>query len=228
MACWRSRNARVTAQASTTLPVPTYRIPLLIAATTLAFGLTACRDQSVAHYRIDKPAGPATSSGVASRTALAPAGAAAATGPELAWSAPDHWPSLPATTPRRATYVRTGENGAAAELAVTVFPGDVGGELANVNRWRGQVQLDPVSSDTHAATVERLQVGELEIALVDFTGGTAEMPIRLLGAIVPLGEATWFFKFTGSPSVIERERAAFRALLQTVHSSSNNHACCDS
>lgn len=155
-------------------------------------------------------------------------GAAAGHALPLTWSAPPHWTSLPASPPRRATYTFTGENGATAELAVTDFPGDVGGELANVNRWRGQVLLEPTSSEAHAAAVERLQVGERSIAVVDFTGGSADAPVRLVGAFVPLAESTWFFKFTGDPEVIEREKAAFRAMLQTIHSSGGKDACCDS
>ena len=45
---------------------------------------------------------------------------------------------------RKATYVITGESGATAELAVTAFPGDVGGEVANVGtgaRWSGSEWL---------------------------------------------------------------------------------------
>jgi hypothetical protein len=113
-------------------------------------------------------------------------------------------------------------------MVVTVFPGDVGGEVANINRWRSQVQLEPLPAEAVAASVQRWRVGDLEVALVDFTGGTGPAPVRVLGAIVPFGTSTWFFKATGHPGTIEHEQPAFRALLQTLHSTQQDHACCDS
>jgi hypothetical protein len=33
-----------------------------------------------------------------------------------------------------------------AEVTVSAFPGDTGGLLANLNRWRGQIGLEPVQA----------------------------------------------------------------------------------
>lgn len=222
--------------------LPVSRHPLLptLAAAVLALSLSACGEKPVAHYRISKE--PTATARTAAPSGMAPSGAmpagampaagvvsaAHATAPALAWTAPATWASQPASPPRWATYVATGADGATAELAVTSFPGDVGGELPNVNRWRGQVLLNPFTPAEHAAAVNRFQVGELEVAVVDFTGGDAETRVRLLGALVPFKDTTWFFKFTGDPAVIEQEKPAFLALLQTIHSSTNDHACCDS
>jgi hypothetical protein len=209
------------------------RFPLLsaLASIALAFGLSACGEKPIAHYRISKEAAasPQPTAAAAMTGPGAPSVAATPAGPgDLGWTAPAHWDSRPASGPRRATYLFSNDGGATAELAVTVFPGDVGGELANVNRWRGQVQLAPVDDAEHAATAARSRIGELEVVVVDFVGGSQAAPVRLLGAIVPHGESTWFFKFTGAPDVIEGEKAAFLALLNTLHSAPNDHACCSS
>jgi hypothetical protein len=218
-----------------TLPVSRHRLLPSLAAAVLALSLTACGEKPVAHYRISKD--PATPARAAAPSGMMAGGAAPAAGvvsgahaaaPALGWTAPTTWASQPASPPRWATYVATGANGASAELAVTSFPGDVGGELPNVNRWRGQVLLNPMTPAEHAAAVNRFRVGELDVAVVDFTGGDAETRVRLVGALVPFKDATWFFKFTGDPAVIEQEKPAFLALLQTLHSSTNDHACCDS
>ena len=51
------------------------------------------------------------------------------------------WVVKPPAPMRKATFgVPAGS--AEADLSITAFPGDVGGELANINRWRGQVGLD--------------------------------------------------------------------------------------
>ncbi len=139
-----------------------------------------------------------------------------ADGPELKWVAPPQWQSKPASGMRKATYAVTGDDGTSAELAVTAFPGSVGGELANVNRWRGQLQLPPIAEAELAGAITRQTVNGLAVTLVDITGGPAGQPVRLLGAIVPSNGANWFFKFTGPAALVAKEQASFLALVQTL------------
>jgi hypothetical protein len=139
-----------------------------------------------------------------------------ADGPGLKWTAPAHWVSKPATAMRKATYVIPGDAGATAELSVTAFPGAVGGELANVNRWRGQLQLSPLAEADLPGTLSHLTVNGLSVTLVDLSGGPAEKPQRMLGAIVPSNGSNWFFKLTGPSSVVAAEKPAFLTFLQTL------------
>ena len=152
------------------------------------------------------------------RPAVAPAApppgvvSAAAGIPDLRWTVPADWQSKPASSLRKATFVIPGAGGASAELAVSAFPGNVGGELANVNRWRGQFQLPPLGETELAGAVTRLTVHGLPVAVVEFTSG----PQRLVGAIVPQGDATWFFKLTGPDEVVAAAKPAFLVFLQTL------------
>jgi hypothetical protein len=139
-----------------------------------------------------------------------------AAGPGLNWTAPANWQSRTPTAMRKATYAVPGDAGAVGDLAVTAFPGDVGGELANVNRWRGQLGLAPISATEVEGVVTRLTPHGLNVALVDFTGGTADKPVRMLGAIVPFGGATWFFKLTGPVDLVAKEKPAFVAFVQSL------------
>lgn len=139
-----------------------------------------------------------------------------AEGPGLKWTVPANWQSRPATAMRKATYAVPGENGAAGDLSVTAFPGDVGGELANLNRWRGQLQLAPLAEADVAGAVTRLSPNGLSVTVVDFSGGTADKPARLLGAIVPYEGATWFFKLTGPVDLVAREKPAFLNFVQSL------------
>ncbi len=139
-----------------------------------------------------------------------------ADGPGLKWTAPALWQEKPATAMRKATYVVPGVGGANGELAITAFPGDVGGELANVNRWRGQLQLPPLTAAELPASVTRVTANGLPVTLVDLTGGPAGSPVRLLGAMVPANGATWFFKLTGPADLVAAQKPAFLAFLQTL------------
>jgi hypothetical protein len=195
--------------------------------------LTACRRAEVTSYRVPAEKDPempmaspdASASGAAGAMPAAPGTAAGASmaetavptaeGPGLAWTAPPAWEAKPASAMRKATYAVPGQGGAAADLSITAFPGDVGGELANVNRWRGQVQLSPLDDSSLPGAVTHLDQNGLTLTVVDFASGAAN-PQRILGAIVPYNGGTWFFKLMGSDAVVAGAKPAFLEFLKTV------------
>lgn len=110
------------------------------------------------------------------------------------WAAPDDWAEVETTSTMRIATFKA-PNG--LEVAITAFPGDVGGLLANVNRWRSQVGADPVTEDTLEQAIERQS--DSGIIVVDVAGDSS----RLLGAIINVGDGqTWFLKSTGSSEEI--------------------------
>jgi hypothetical protein len=138
-----------------------------------------------------------------------------ASGPGLGWTAPATWAAKPASMMRKATYAISAA-GATADLAITAFPGDVGGDAANVNRWRGQVGLPPVGDAEAIASIQRITVNGLTVGIVDVCDTTAANPVHLIGAIVPYEGATWFFKLLGPDAVVAPEKAAFLDFIKTV------------
>ena len=141
---------------------------------------------------------------------------ATASGASLAWTAPAHWQPKAGSAMRKGTYAITGEGSATAELAITAFPGDVGGEVANVNRWRGQVQLPPIPDADVAKAVMRVSANGLAITIVDLANPALNPPVRMLGAMVPFEGATWFFKLTGADALVAKEQAAFLDFVKTI------------
>lgn len=202
--------------------------PALVLAAVL-LPLAACRKEEPTAYRIPKESEPempmagaaggqqdngsAGSPNAGPEANMANAAVPTAEGAGLLWRAPSEWPAKPLTAMRKGSYAVPGEGGAAGDLSVTAFPGDVGGELANVNRWRGQVQLPPVDESGLAAVVERRELGGLAATVVDFGGAGAQ---RILGAIVPFGGATWFFKLEGPDALVEGAKPKFLAFLRTI------------
>lgn len=163
----------------------------------------------------------ATPASMPPATAMPPAGAApaqdfaTASGPGLAWTAPQSWQSRPAGMMRKATYALPGPAGAPLDLAIMAFPGDVGGEIANVNRWREQVGLEPLGPAEATASVQRIEANGLKIAVVD-VAGTGTDASRLIGAMVPYQGATWFFKVMGPDAAVAAQKAALLQFLQTL------------
>jgi hypothetical protein len=192
--------------------------------------LAACREEKVTSYRVPKeqdptlPGMPAATADASSPAGMPPAAGASmadtavptAAGPGLTWTAPAGWRVKPASAMRKGSYAVPGEGGAEADLSITAFPGDVGGELANVNRWRGQVQLPPLSDGDLPGAVSTVAQNGLQFTVVDIASAEGADSKRILGAIVPFADGTWFFKLTGPDRLVAGEKPAFLAFLKTV------------
>lgn len=128
------------------------------------------------------------------------------------WSAPAGWTEAPGNGMRIATLTPPQKSGK-AEVTVIALPGDVGGELANVNRWRGQLALPPIGeSDLPGARSEvRTKLGALN--MYDFTG-TGAKQTRLVAGMIQVSGTTWFFKLMGDEKAVAAAKPAFVKLLE--------------
>jgi hypothetical protein len=196
--------------------------PLCLLALVLGFA-PGCQKQEITTYRIPKEQHPAAKAATSATPAANPAPAggdmantavATASGTPLAWTAPAAWTAKPAGAMRKGSYTVKGDEGE-ADFAITAFPGDVGGDLANLNRWRGQLSLPALNQSDFAAATEHVDHNGLHMTVVDIVG-TGDKPQRILGAMIPHGGATWFFKLTGPAALVAREKPAFTAFLATI------------
>ncbi len=190
---------------------------------------TACHKPEVTAYRVPKEKDSDVAASDATATPTAPPGMAGtpvttAEGPALAWTAPAGWMAKPPSAMRKGSYTIPGAGGADADFSITAFPGDVGGEAANVNRWRGQVQLPPLAESEIASAVARVEQDGLNFAVVDFASTDAANPQRILGAMTPFAGSTWFFKIIGPDVVVAKAKPAFLEFLKTVHASAGSDA----
>ena len=201
--------------------------PLL---SSLLIATTGCREAKVTTYRAAKdaePSLPSTPQGhppTDATAAPAPANpgmngpsVSTASGQALSWTAPAEWQTKPASAMRKGSYTIAGANGEAADLSITAFPGAVGGELANLNRWRGQVSLTPIDESALESSVTRITANGLTFTLVD-CASTEPNPRRILGAMTPYDGAMWFFKLTGPDAAVGSAKASFLEFLKTVKS----------
>ena len=129
------------------------------------------------------------------------------------WTVPAGWSKLEGEKPMRVATFKAGEGANAVEVAISVFPGDVGGLLGNVNRWRGQVKLAPLTQEQLAANVTPFEVA-------GFAGNTMRLKgeaQHMLGAAIKevKAERTWFIKILGTPEAIEAQEAAFLAFAKS-------------
>lgn len=130
------------------------------------------------------------------------------------WDVPKGWQPGRASNMRRATFIVKGEGETGAEIAITVFPGDVGGAVANVNRWRGQLGLGSVDAKELAGITEKVDVNGIASTVVDFANKAIGK--RMMVATIPQAGNSWFIKMTGDTPVVEAQKAAFLSFVKSV------------
>ncbi len=171
--------------------------------------LVGCREEKMASYRVRKEAPAHEDSGIP--------GAEAGAVPQLHWKAPEDWKEEPAGNVRVASFSIVAANGK-ADVSITQFPGEVGGDLANVNRWRGQLQLAPISEADIPRFVKAVDLPAGSFSVTEFV---AEKPVNgklngMLGAWLKQPERAWFFKLSGDQDVVIAQREAFVNFLKTI------------
>jgi len=135
------------------------------------------------------------------------------------WEAPKDWQPGPASSVRRGSWTVRSADGQSADIAVTAFPGDVGGLLANINRWRGQIGMQPVMPNEVASITSNMAVNGQTATMVDFS---SEQPMagktnqqRVIVVILMHDGNSWFFKMTGDAPLVAAQKDM---LLQFVKS----------
>jgi hypothetical protein len=187
--------------------------PLALVALLLAWTPAGCDREDVHSYRVPKSS--ERPSGIGAMLAGAGGGGAnpslppRSQAPAVSWSLPGSWKEVPTTQQfRLATFDAGG-----VEVSVTAFPGAAGGVLANVNRWRGQIGLDPTDDAGLGALLATTREGASEVSLLSMNGKDGKV---MLGAIIDPGDGqTWFVKATTDAAKAEGLRAEFAAFAKS-------------
>jgi hypothetical protein len=146
-------------------------------------------------------------------------GTAASSGqPKPNWEVPSGWKEVPGGQFLVAKFLVTGAADAQAAVNVSMSPGDGGGLLANVNRWRAQLGLGPVAEADLASQTQSLDLADGKASLTDIAGQDPKngQKARLLAVVIPRSGQTWFYKLMGSAQVVQQEKDAFMKFVQSV------------
>lgn len=189
---------------------------------TKAEELSAAARQSPPALSAAERVGLATPAGAAAPGAMAPAMQMPAGGqPSLHWETPEGWQEEAPSAMRTANFTLPSIPG--AECYLTVLPGDGGGVLANVNRWRGQMSLPPITqAELDALPRKPMLGGEAAFAVLDGTfggmrGEQKSENYRMLGAALVQDGSAYFAKLTGPADQVAGEEAHFDAFLASLH-----------
>ena len=187
---------------------------------------TACQREGVSHVRVPKEVdGPAPAMGGMGGGPMGGGGMGGGQLPPpppvagdkaLQWLLPPGWTARMDGGMRYATLTPPQDAGK-VEVSVVTLAGPAGGELANVNRWRGQLGLPPVEEAALAGMRKPLRSAAGPIALYDFES-EGQAKTRTVAALLTTADGdTWFLKMTGDSAAAETQMKDFGALLMTLH-----------
>ena len=119
---------------------------------------------------------------------------------------------------RRGSFTIRDTAGGEADLSIIVLSGAANSLLDNVNRWRGQIGLAPLTATQLPAESVSIDSGPLHFAVVDLLGRKPGdgATVRIVGAILFHRDEAWFFKLTGPDALVAAEKPAFLDFLRTV------------
>ncbi len=180
------------------------------------FLLTACGREEIRVYDAPKDVAPGAPAGTA-MGALSPGASPRTATPMVSWQLPPDWQERPAGAMRVGYFVVPGPNGEEAEITIIPLVGTGGRDLDNVNRWRAQVGLEPVTAEQLARLAVEVPIGGFRGPLYDLVGeGYESRSQRTLAAILRHEGTAWFFKMTGPAQLVGDQKGAFVEFLRTL------------
>jgi len=132
--------------------------------------------------------------------------------PQIKWQLPSGWSEVPPSAMRYASFNAPAADGGKVDVSVVTFPGEGGSDTDNVNRWRQQIGLPPMSPASVATQVVPLKTAAGEFSSVDIAGAEA----RTLAAWTRRDGHAWFFKATGPNPAVEKEKQNFVKFIQSI------------
>ena len=132
----------------------------------------------------------------------------------LTWDLPKNWVPSSGHSMRLASFDVPFSNGV-GDLSIVSLSGSSGGLLANVNRWRGQVDLNPISESDilTVSTVGESKMGAFRIFRMINDSNTQS---AIIAAVLPTGEKTFFIKLTASKDGIIELQTVFEKFCSSI------------
>lgn len=174
--------------------------------------MTGCDRGRVRAYRAPKDS-PATQ---APPVPMDPAVGAAR--PAVRWKLPGGWKELPPGQVRVGSFAAEDGTGHKAQVTIIPLSGQGGGELENVNRWRGQVGLGRIDEIQMGQVAEAVTVAGGAGRLFDFSGTPPEggSKARLLAVVHHREGTAWFIKMLGDDEWVAAQKAVFVEFLKGI------------
>lgn len=188
------------------------KIPVLSVLAAVFLLLAACSDEpSIQKYNTSKTPLPA-----AETSATRGGGGTVDTGLPFTWIVPPGWEAGKTSSMRLASYNVPLSNGETGDFSLVRLSGGAGGTMANINRWRGQIGLEPVEPEelAHSAHLHTTPQGKqfLHVTLINEDNPDS----AILGAIFEEPDFVLFAKLTATQSGAEEAQESFEAFCNSI------------
>ena len=134
---------------------------------------------------------------------------------DIVWQKPESWIDGRVSSMRMASFAIPYDDGGAADVSLTQLGGVAGGVLANLNRWRGQIALEPISEAQIGETTENRESASggtyVYLELENDSQGQA-----IYGAIYEGSGYSVFAKMTASLEIAQASKEEFKAFCDSV------------
>ncbi len=184
----------------------------------VALALGACKRDEVSHYQVPKESAAPGMGGMGGpppgMAGEVPPPPRPSGGGALAWTLPKAWAETHGGDAMRFATLKPPVDGR-IDVSVVVLPGTAGGELANVNRWRGQIGLPPLD-DAGLSKVRRdVATKAGRVSLYDFTS-EGQTRTRLIAGLAVVEGNSWFLKMMGDERAVGAARPDFLRLVESL------------
>ena len=116
---------------------------------------------------------------------------------------------------RIASFTATNDAGEAADISIIPLGLASGSKLDNINRWRAQAGLTPITEAQLATESQNISLGGKEGYFVNLVGSEAT-GLSILAAAAEHADAVWFIKLTGPTGIVATQNENFQAFLDSI------------
>lgn len=204
-------------------------VPVVIMAGLVCGVAPGCNREEVRVYRVEKsrseasassPHGSAMTGGGLGGMTGHPHGDLMGPKPQIEYSRPAGWTEQTPTLMRAASFLVGDSQGPQADVGVIPLRGLTGRATEMWNLWRQQLGLpegdtEAMNRSAVAVTIDGHQGRLFDLATAEPPPGQSQR-IRILGAMVDVGDVAWFFKMTGPDKLVEEQKETFVNWLRSV------------
>jgi hypothetical protein len=129
---------------------------------------------------------------------------------------PPLWEELTPGFMRLALFKLKGQTASSWECSISFLKGDSGSEMANINRWRSQINL-PHLEDSEIEKEQDFHQSSIGKAKIFKFSSKQAVPLATIVAVFESAEGKHFVKSTGESSLIQSEEENFFKFLDQIH-----------
>lgn len=132
----------------------------------------------------------------------------------LTYTVPEGWTPGKGNIFSVAAFGVSGSGGTSVEITITPAGGD---PISNINRWRGQIKLKPVSEAALKSELKTIDVDGIQASYVELVGPeSAEVRQSILGVLAEKSGTTWFIKLRGDAELASKEKENFETFVRSI------------